>query len=97
SGTVLFSLFPVVSRADQNPGKWTSILCGLSVLVIDNPQKNTTKDPLRVVEAIWAAVAKQSGKGPQFQLGSSPMDLIDETEAARVYAVNFEVLISVQP
>lgn len=97
SGMCIFVTFPLTARLDQNPGKWTSIMCLLSVIVADNPTVNTTKNPLEVVEAIWAAVAKQSSKGPQFQLGSSPMDMITDEGELRTYVINFEIPISVQP
>ena len=96
-GLCILSIAPYSTRIESTGNQDARLMISLPIVLLENPARNSSaggganKNPLQVVEAIWKAGASARSKGPQIQLGASPLEVIDENYGMRIYAIDFEV------
>ena len=94
---------PYAVRVRDEGNQVARLSAVLRVFIFENSKVNTTpvtganKNPLECVEAIWNAVARAPSKGPQFRLGQTPMDVIEEGSGFWIYPMEFECEIIFAP
>lgn len=103
-GIVIFSALPFAVRiSDSSPGT-QQFMASLVLFVLENPKTNMdtahgglSRDPMKVVEAIWSAVAaKPSGRPQTFHI-ADPLEPVTETSGFRMWATTIETQILFKP
>lgn len=99
NGLAIMSWSPYAVKLDEISHTGATLIASLPVFLVVNPVLNAAalnRNPLQIVEAIWAAAIRQH-KGPQIRLGGTPLELIDEDSGIRSYPIDFEVVVTVAP
>lgn len=99
-GVVIYLPYPILTLGSSFEGGRATVKCIVSLFLLVNPEQNErgaggiNRDPLTIVQAIWASVLGKS-RGPLFQLGPSPMGIPSDESAVRSYPIDFECTLMV--
>lgn len=104
TGLFIFVAYPDAVRVDQTTPGTARFLATVPVILCENPVSNMatgsgglSRDPAKVVEAIWTAVCHQAQSGPQRFLISDPLEQVSESSGCRIWRTLFECPITWKP
>ena len=100
-GLAIYVSYPVLTRRDSTVNGTSVIKAIIPVILGENPRVNQVdagglnRDPLQVVEAIWAAVKGRSNGPQSFDVEQTPMGTVVDGQGDRIYQLYLECPILV--